>query len=130
MTTLFSNSSPKISKLAIFGPKFTYFYFSTKFAIRQIWVWWFQIWQLVFQIPIQKYTNKPFLVRNFRIFIFATNFAIRQIWGRWFKTWLIFSNSSPKIRELGIFSPKFKDVYFAPNFAIRQVSGCWFQIWQ
>ena len=130
MTTLFSNSSPKISESAIFGPKFKHFYFSTKFAIRQIWEWWFQIWQQVFQVPVQEYTNKPFLVRSLRIFIFATNFATRQIWGRWFKTWLIFSNSSPKIREWGIFSPKFKNVYFAPNFAIRQVSGCWFQIWQ
>ena len=33
----------------------------------------------------------------------------------------VFSNYSPKIRKLGIFVPRFKDLYFATNFAFIQI---------
>ena len=65
--------------------KFRHFCFFAKFAIRQIWGCWFQIWQQFFEVPAQKYQYKAFLVPNLRIFIFALNFATRQIWGRYLK---------------------------------------------
>ena len=69
LTIIFSNSSPKIHKLGIFGPKFTDFYFARNLAIRQIWGRWFQIWEWLFRILAQKYPNEAFFVLNVSIFL-------------------------------------------------------------
>ena len=105
--------------------------FFAKSAIRQIWGCWFQIWQQFFQIPAQKYQNKTFFCPKVKDFYFCTKLCSKTnsrtlIWNMT----IVLSNSSPKIRKLGIFGPKFKDFYFAPNFTIRQIWGGWFQIWQ
>ena len=65
---IFSNSSPKICKLDIFGTKFKDFYFASNFSIRQIQGRWFQIWQWLFRILARKYSNKAFFVLNVSIF--------------------------------------------------------------
>ena len=62
------------------------FIFSRKFAIRQIWGCWSQIWEYCFQIPAHKYPNKAFLVAHLGIFIIWQNFAIRQTRRCWFQT--------------------------------------------
>ena len=131
MTIFFSNSSSKIPQRRIFGSKLRHFCFFAKFAIRQIWGCWFQIWQQFFQIPAQKYQNKTFFCPKVKDFYFCTKLCSKTnsrtlIWNMT----IVLSNSSPKIRKLGIFGPKFKDFYFAPNFTIRQIWGRWFQIWQ
>ena len=66
---LFSNFSPKIPKLGIFGPKFKGFYIAPNFAIRQIRGQWFQIRQWLFPIAAQKYQNKPIFALNVSIFV-------------------------------------------------------------
>ena len=48
----------------------------------QIWGCWFQIWQLLFKILVQKHPNKVFSFPDLGIFyIFSQNFALRQIRG-------------------------------------------------
>ena len=44
------------------------------FEIKQIWGWWFQLWQKYFQIATQKYLNKEMLVLDLTTFIFPQNF--------------------------------------------------------
>ena len=76
MTIASSNSSPKIRKLGIFGPKFKDFYFAPNFAIRQIWGRWFQISKWLFQILAVKYPNDAFFVLNGSIFWFCMKLRI------------------------------------------------------
>ena len=84
---------------------------------------------IFFQIAAQKYPNKAFLVRNSAIFILHENLQQDKFEDADLKhdNNILFSNSSPKIRKLGISGPKFKDFYFATNFVIRQIWGCWFK---
>ena len=90
MTKLFSNSSPKIPKSGIFGPKFRYFFHEIlqidKFEDAD-----FKYDNSIFKTLAQKYRNKAFLVKNAQIrhffvpnlgiFVSSQNFAIRQIQG-------------------------------------------------
>ena len=128
MIILFWNSSAKLPKSDIFGPKFKDFYFCTNFATRQIQGRRFQIWQQHFQIPARKWATQAFLIPNLGI-------CLREIlqldkFGVLVSNMtILFSNSTLKIRKSGIFGPKTKDFYFAPDFAIRQIRGRWFQIW-
>ena len=46
------------------------FIFTPNFATKQIQGRWFQVWQYFFQIPVQRYSNKAFLVPNLEIFVF------------------------------------------------------------
>ena len=112
-------------------PNLDIFAFLRNFAVRQIRGCWFQIWQYCFQMPAQKYQNKAFLFLEFWNFYFCTKLCSKtnSTTVIWIMTTL-FSNSSPKIRKLGIFGSKFKDFYFALYFAIRNIWGCWFQIWE
>ena len=109
MTITFYNSSPNkaflVQNLGISIHKFRHF------PVRQIWGCWFQIWQYCFQIPAQKYPNKPFLVPNSGILIFSRNFTVYQIRGCWFQTWQYCFQISPQnypnkaflVPNLGIF---------------------------
>ena len=76
MTVLFSNSSPKIPKLDIFGPKFKGFIFAPNFLMRKIRGRRLQIW---LSLCDSKHPNKAILVPNLGIHFFARNFTIRQI---------------------------------------------------
>ena len=99
MTILFSNSSPKIHKSGIFGPKFRHFcFFLWNFANRQIWGCWFKYDNSFFffnsspkivkyGIFGQKYPNKVFLAPNLSIFVSSPDFPIRQIRRSWFQIW-------------------------------------------
>ena len=99
MTILFSNSSPKIHKSGIFGPKFRHFcFFLWNFANRQIWGCWFKYDNSFFffnsspkivkyGIFGQKYPNKVFLAPNLSIFVSSPDFPIRQIRSSWFQIW-------------------------------------------
>ena len=79
---LFSNSSPKISKSGIFGPKFKNFYFCTKVCYKTNSRTLISNMTIIsFQILAQKYPNNAFLVPRLGIFIFSLNLAIRQIRG-------------------------------------------------
>ena len=82
MTILFSNSSPKIPESRIFGPKFKDFCFCTKLYYKTDSRMLISNSRIFFQIPVQKYSNKAFLVLNLGIFLFfLQNIAIRQIRG-------------------------------------------------
>ena len=121
ITISFSNSSPKIPKSGIFGPK-KVFRFAPNFATRQIQGLWFRVRQYFFQIAFEKYPNKTFLVPNLGIFIFLGNFAITQIPGCWFQIWQhCFQIPAQKYPN---------NAFLVPNFVTRQNQGRWFQIWQ
>ena len=74
MTIFFSNSSPKITKLAFLllheileidkfeGADFKY---GNRFSL----------------IPVKKYPNKTFLVRSLGMFVFSKNFPVKQFGG-------------------------------------------------
>ena len=79
MTTLFSNSSPKIHNSSPFGPRFRHFFSSQNLAIRKIESVDFKYDNSFFKILAQKYPNKAFLFPNLGIIVFLQNFAIRQI---------------------------------------------------
>ena len=131
MTIFFLNSGPKIPELHIFGPKFRHFCFFVKF------------------LQSDKFEGADFKYGNIVFKFQPKNTKIRHCWSKfwnfnlctklcsktnsrtviWVMT-IIFSNSSPKIRKLGIFGSKFKNFYFAVYFAIRKIWGCWFQIWE
>ena len=100
-TKSFKNSSQKIVKAGIFGPKFKEFYFRIKFKEH-----YFR--NLVPSLKIifsKKFCNKT----NSRVLI--SNMTI------------LFLNSSPSKSKLSKFaSGKFKE-FFAGNFAARQVQG-------
>ena len=70
MTIVFSNSTSKRSKLAIFGNQFKDFYFGLNFTIRQNRGCPFQIWQWFFQIPAQNYPNNAFFSPKCKYFLF------------------------------------------------------------
>ena len=65
----------------VFVPNSGIFIFSRNFAVKQIRGGWFQIRQYCFQIPVQKYQNKAFLIPNLIIFVFSRNFESRENWG-------------------------------------------------
>ena len=105
------------------------FIISRNIPIRQIRRCWFQIWQYYFQIPVQKYTNKAFVVPNFGIFFFSYNFAIWQIWGCWFQIWQYLSKILAQNYKNKTFLVPNLDIFiFSRNFAIWQIQECWFQI--
>ena len=83
MTILFSNSSPKIPKPGIFGPKFSHFCYFTKFYYYNN----SKVLISNMKILFQKYPNKAFLVPNLGIFIISWCFAIKQIRRCWFQIW-------------------------------------------
>ena len=84
MTMMLQNSSPKINESRIFGPKLKDFYFCTKLYYKTNSR---TVISNMTQVAAKKYSNKAFLVPNWRIFIFALNFTTRQIQGRWFQIW-------------------------------------------
>ena len=71
MTIVFSNSSPKIRRWSIFGPKFKDFNFCTntcnKAKLRAL----ISNMTMVFQNCCPKHLDKVLLLPNLRIFIFA-----------------------------------------------------------
>ena len=72
MTTQFSNSSPKLPKSGVFGPKFKHFCFFVKFCKQT------NLRMLISNLTIvlcQKYPNKAFLVPDIRHFCFFTKFC-------------------------------------------------------
>ena len=72
MTIVYHPNHPNYTespKQGIFDPRFRDFHFTRNFALRKIQGCCFQIWQ--YQIPAQKYLNKPIFVLNLIIFIFA-----------------------------------------------------------
>ena len=94
MRIVFSNSSPKIHKSGIFGPKYKLFFHKIlqldKFGVL------ISNMKILFSNSISKYPKKTFLVPKlgdfvfftkffFTIFVFALNFATRQIRGRRFQ---------------------------------------------
>ena len=95
-------------KSGICGPKFRHFYF-----FQEI-------------LQLDKFVGAGFKYDNGFFFKFQSNktkFRISNMT-------IVFSNHSSKIRKLGIFVPRFKDLYFSPNFVIKQIWGRYFQIWQ
>ena len=87
MTIILSNSSPKIRKSGVFGPKYKDFYFFAqnlakfegadfKYDCFQI---WFQIW--FFKIAAPNIQIRHFLVPNLRILVFARNFELDKLIG-------------------------------------------------
>ena len=87
MTTVLSNSSPKILKYGIFGPKFKDFYFCTKLCnntnSRML------IWNtaIIFSNSSPKINKLDIFGTKFKDFYFVSNFSIRQIRGCWFQIW-------------------------------------------
>ena len=86
--TVFSNSSPKIPKSGISGPKFKDFQFCNKLCNKtNSNTLISNMTNFFFQIPVEKYPNKVFLIPNVGIFICLQNLAIPQIRGCWFQMW-------------------------------------------
>ena len=73
MIIVFSNSTLKIHKSDMFGPRCKNFYFTPNVGIRQIWGRWFQIRQWLFRTAVRKYSNKAVFVLNVSIFCFCMN---------------------------------------------------------
>ena len=141
MTMLFSNSSSKIPKSGIFGPKFKDFQLCIKFCNK------INSRTLISNITIFFSNSRPKIPKEdifgpkFRDFYFfmkfcnqtnqrvlTSNVAIAFLKFQSNKTnsrisnmTIVFSNYSPKIRKLGIFVPRFQDCYFAANFVIKQI---------
>ena len=121
----------QIPELHIFGPKFRHFCFFAKF------------------LQSGKFEGADFKYDNIVFKFHLKNTKIRHFWSKfwnfyfctkrcsktnsrtviWIMT-ILFSNSCPKIRKLGIFGSKFKDFCFALYFAIRNIWRRWFQIWE
>ena len=87
MTIIFSNSSPKIRKSGIFGPKFKNFYFLHKTLQQSKFEGADFKYDNRFSNCCPKHSKKAFLVSDLKILIFAWNFAIRQFGGRWLEIW-------------------------------------------
>ena len=64
-------------------------------------------------------TNSRVLISN--VAIVFLKFQSNQTNSRISNMAIVLSNYSPKIRQLGIFIPRFKDFQFAPNFATKQI---------
>ena len=81
MTMLFSNSSPKIPKSRIFGPRFKDFQFCVKLGNKINSRTLIPNRTIFFHMPVEKYPNKAFLIPNLGIFLFSQNFATRKVPG-------------------------------------------------
>ena len=82
MTIVFLNfSSPKRSKLGIFGPKFKDFCFYTKLCCKTKSRALITKRTAVFQNCFPKHPNKACLVPNSRMLVFAQNFALEKLEG-------------------------------------------------
>ena len=76
MAIVFSNSSPKISKLSTFGPEFRdFFFFDEILQIYKFETADFKHDNSFLKIIAQKYPNKGLLLPNLGIFVFSLNFA-------------------------------------------------------
>ena len=131
MTILFSNSSPEILKLDIFGPKFRGF-FPWILQIDKLEGADFKYDNSFSKHLAQKYPNKEYLVQNTQIRHFLVkNTQIRHFWSqiwtflflRKFYNYnnlkvlilnmaLFFYNSSPKIPKLSTFGPKLRYFHY------------------
>ena len=141
MTILFSNSSPKIPKSGIFGPKFMYFCFFVKFRnltnlrvlILNMTIAFLKILPKNTQMRhfCQKYPNKAFLIPYLGNFVSSQNFAITLIRRCWFQIWQwLFKIVAQKYPNKTFLVPNLDIFIISRYFATRQIQECWFQIWQ
>ena len=107
VTKEFSNSSTKIRKLGIFGPKFKDFCFCTKLYYKTNQRALITKMTIDFQSCSPKHPNKAFFVPKLRILIFCMKLSNQTNW-RALITYMTtaFENSSSKTQQ-SIFGSKF-----------------------
>ena len=117
MTIVLQNSSSKYPSKA-----------SRKFANSQIRGSCFKKWCYQFQIPVQKYLIKGFLVPKLGIFIVAWNFEIIQIWKCWPQIWQLLFQAAAQNEAFLV--PNLRVFIFAWHFVVRHIRGSWIEIRQ
>ena len=126
----FENSSPKIPKEGIFGPKVRYICFFLRILqYYKIEGTDFKYDNRLLNFSLKKL--KAFLVSNLGVFIFWQNFAISQIRGCWLQIWqYYFRIAAQNYPNQAFLIPNLRIFIISGNLAIRQIRRDLFQTWQ